>query len=97
MAVRSSMGCGRWALVPWIVVAPPEQSLQHGIIVQFLFRADGSGVYLCLGLSTSKLRQIFGPESAKRYMRQVAGLIRTVTATTCGGLLGAEAGFDVEG
>ena len=29
--VRSSMGCGGWAKVPWIVVSSPRESTQHGL------------------------------------------------------------------
>ena len=48
-AVRSSMGCGGWAKVPWLVVSDPEESTQHGLYLQYLFAADSSAVYLALG------------------------------------------------
>ena len=35
--------------VPWLVVASPRESTQHGLYLQYLFSADSSAVYLCLG------------------------------------------------
>jgi len=48
-AVRASVGCGGWARVPWIAVAAPQQSTQHGLYLQLLFAADMSAAHLCLG------------------------------------------------
>ena len=33
-AVRSSMGCGAWASVPWLAVSHPSESTQHGLYLQ---------------------------------------------------------------
>jgi hypothetical protein len=52
-AVRSSMGCGGWAKVPWLAVSDPSETTQHGLYLQYLFRADMSAVYLCLGQGAS--------------------------------------------
>ena len=37
-AVRSSMGCGGWASVPWLAVSHPSESTQHGLYLQVRVR-----------------------------------------------------------
>ena len=37
-AVRSSMGCGAWASVPWLAVSHPSESTQHGLYLQVRVR-----------------------------------------------------------
>ena len=96
--VRSSMGCGRWAFVPWLVVADPGESTQHGLYLQYLFAADMSSVYLCLGQGTSKLKVAFGHAAAIRHLNEVANFVRT----KCRELLEPgsalhTAGFDLNG
>ena len=76
-AVRSSCGCGGWAKVPWIAVSDPSESTQAGLYLQYLFRADMSAVYLCLGQGTSKLKAAFGNQAALRHMAHVSQFVRT--------------------
>ena len=75
-AVRSSCGCGGWAKVPWIAVSDPSESTQAGLYLQYLFRADMSAVYLCLGQGTSKLKTAFGQPAALRHMAHVSSFVR---------------------
>ncbi len=75
-AVRSSCGCGGWAKVPWIAVSEPRESTQAGLYMQYLFRADMSAVYLCLGQGTSKLKAALGQQAAVRHMEHVAEFVR---------------------
>ena len=95
-AVRSSMGCGGWAKVPWIAVSHPTESTQHGLYLQYLFRADMSGVYLCLGQGTTKLKAAFGQTAANQHLAHVGEFVRA----KCKELLGEDggaAGFDLTG
>lgn len=60
LEVRSSVGRGGWAKVPWLVIASPRESTSHGLFVQLLWRADATAVYLSLGQGTTKLRAALG-------------------------------------
>jgi hypothetical protein len=96
VVVRSSMGCGRWAFVPWLVVADPGESTQHGLYIQYLFAPNCSSLYLCLGQGTSKLKMAFGQAAAARHLQLVAAFVRR----KCREMLEPElqrAGFDLDG
>jgi len=95
-AVRSSMGCGGWAKVPWIAVSHPTESTQHGLYLQYLFRADMSGVYLCLGQGTTKLKAAFGQSAANQHLAHVGEFVRAKCKTLLGDDGGAT-GFDLSG
>ena len=92
-AVRSSMGCGGWASVPWLAVSHPSESTQHGLYLQYLFRSDMSGVYLCLGQGTSKLKAAFGAQAASEHLAMVGDFVRARFTA----LLGGDSGFDLSG
>lgn len=57
--VEASRGKGNWANVPWIAVFDPNitQSAQKGIYPVYLFRPDGTGVYLSLGFGATELQE----------------------------------------
>mmetsp|Transcript_46978 Transcript_46978/g.109578 ORF Transcript_46978/g.109578 Transcript_46978/m.109578 type:complete len:2415 (-) Transcript_46978:291-7535(-) len=94
-SVRSSMGKGGWARVPWLCVSDPsESSLQHGLHVQILFRADMSGIYLTLGQSIAKLKAAFGPTAAHKHLEHVSRFVKTMV--TDEKLLKLSSGFDLE-
>ena len=92
-AVRSSMGCGGWAKVPWLAVSDPSESTQHGLYLQYLFRADMSAVYLCLGQGTSLLKKAFGPAAASRHLQHVGEYVRAKARR----LVGDASGIDLNG
>src|SRR5438132_229246 len=50
LRVRFSTGQGNWARVPWIALLDERNTTttQSGVYCVYLFREDGSGVYLCL-------------------------------------------------
>ena len=75
-AVRASVGCGGWARVPWIAVAAPQQSTQHGLYLQLLFAADMSAAHLCLGQGTSKLKAALGQLAAGAHLAEVGRYVR---------------------
>ena len=97
-AVRSSAGCGGWAKVPWIAVSHPSESTQAGLYLQYLFRADMSGVYLCLGQGTSKLKAAFGGPAASKHLLHVASFVREKcrALAKCDAQFAAS-GFDLSG
>ncbi len=49
--IKGGVGAGNWANIPWLSIIDERitSSTQDGIYPVFLFRADGSGVYLSLG------------------------------------------------
>jgi 5-methylcytosine-specific restriction enzyme B len=61
LRVKFSAGLGNWARVPWIAVMDEREttSTQKGIDIVYLFREDGSGVYLSLNQGvTDPIRQL---------------------------------------
>ena len=95
-AVRSSMGCGGWAKVPWLAVSDPSESTQHGLYLQYLFRADMSAVYLCLGQGTSLLKKAFGNSAAARHLSHVGEFVRGKVKELLGDAVHAS-GLDLDG
>jgi len=97
-AVRSSCGCGGWAKVPWIAVSDPLESTQAGLYMQYLFRADMSAVYLCLGQGTSKLKAVLGSSAAMRHLEHVANFVRSKFSelTTAGELEGWDTNGEID-
>ena len=65
--IKSSAGAGNWANVPWLSILNPSitHSTQSGIYPVYLFRADGSGVYLSLCFGTTDLKKKYGTNDAK--------------------------------
>ncbi|KAL1518947.1 hypothetical protein AB1Y20_003217 [Prymnesium parvum] len=82
--VRSSMGNGRWALVPYVTVSLVENNLQNDLCIEYLFCADGSGVYLALGLEAFKLKRALGSKAASRYLQEAKELLRQLGKTVLG-------------
>jgi hypothetical protein len=67
-------GKGRWADVPWIAVLDRREtsSIQHGIYVVFLFRADMSGFYLTLNQGVTEPTNQLGRPKARELLRKNA-------------------------
>lgn len=65
--VKASPGAGNWADVPWLSILDPNitTTTQSGIYPVYLFRADGTGVYLSLGFGTTELRNEHGTAVAR--------------------------------
>jgi 5-methylcytosine-specific restriction protein A len=63
-SVAGSIGRGRWATTAWIAVFDPlvTTSAQRGYYVVYLFRTDGSGVYLSLNQGTTEVHDAVGRE-----------------------------------
>lgn len=78
--IKSSAGAGNWADVPWLSILNPSitKSTQSGIYPVYLFRADGSGVYLSLGFGATELKKKHGALEAKVKAQELRASIRSV-------------------
>jgi 5-methylcytosine-specific restriction protein B len=78
LKIKASAGAGNWASVPWLAILDPRitNSTQHGVYPVYLFRADGSGVYLSLGQGTTDPTNQYGKVAAERMLRETASELR---------------------
>jgi hypothetical protein len=78
--IKSSAGAGNWADVPWLSILNPSitKSTQSGIYPVYLFRADGTGVYLSLGFGTTELKKKYGAVEARARAQELRKSIRSV-------------------
>ncbi|GAA0840890.1 hypothetical protein GCM10009113_06590 [Marinobacter szutsaonensis] len=84
--VKGSVGAGNWANVPWLSILDPEitTTTQDGVYPVYLFKADGSGVYLSLNQGTTNPAKQFGKrratqratEFAENARSQISGLVQ---------------------
>ncbi|CCQ11333.1 5-methylcytosine-specific restriction related enzyme [Pseudoalteromonas luteoviolacea B = ATCC 29581] len=76
--LKASAGAGNWADVPWLSILNPAitESTQSGIYPVYLFRSDGSGIYLSLGFGTTELRKQYGTALAKQKAEELRNTIR---------------------
>ncbi len=76
--VRSSTGQGNWARVPWIAILDERNTttIQSGVYCVFLFREDGSGVYLTLNQGVTEPLRRLGAIEGKAELRTKARSIR---------------------
>jgi 5-methylcytosine-specific restriction protein B len=77
--VRFSTGQGNWARVPWIAILDERKTttIQSGVYCVFLFREDGSGVYLTLAQGVTEPLRRLGAVEGKAELRANAHSIRT--------------------
>jgi 5-methylcytosine-specific restriction protein B len=78
LAIKASPGQGTWADVPWLAILDPEisKTTEDGIYPVYLFRADGSGVYLSLGQGTTKPKKQYGKKEAEKHLLARAAIVR---------------------
>ncbi|WP_163130345.1 MrcB family domain-containing protein [Agarivorans sp. Alg241-V36] len=76
--IKASAGAGNWADVPWLSILNPSitESTQSGIYPVYLFRSDGSGVYLSLGFGTTELKRQYGTALARQKAEELRNSIR---------------------
>jgi hypothetical protein len=76
--VKGSVGAGNWADVAWISILDPDISgtTQDGIYPVYLFKADGSGVYLSLMQGTTDPARRLGRTEAKKAAEELASVMR---------------------
>src|SRR3984893_17233908 len=79
LRVRSSTGQGNWARVPWIAILDDRiaTTIQSGVYCVFLFREDGSGVYLTLAQGVTEPKRRLGSDW-KAELRSNAKRIRSL-------------------
>lgn len=72
--VKSSVGAGNWAAVPWIALLDERltDTTQNGVYLVYLFRADMSGVYVTFNQGVTKPRKSLGWPAAKNQLLAVA-------------------------
>ncbi|MCJ8301879.1 DUF3578 domain-containing protein [Shewanella sp.] len=73
LIIKASAGAGNWANVPWLSLLDPQitTSTQSGIYPVYLFRGDGTGLYLSLGFGSTNLKSKFGQIEAKVQAAQI--------------------------
>lgn len=78
LEVKASAGAGNWANIPWLSILDREitDSTQHGIYPVYLFRADGSGVYLSLSQGMTQPTKLQGAHQTEKYVKRVANFLR---------------------
>lgn len=78
LMIKASAGAGTWASVPWLALLDPQitTTTQKGIYPVYLFRADGSGVYLSLGQGTTEPNRELGKVEGEKRARSIASELR---------------------
>lgn len=72
--IDASCGKGGWAEIPWAAVFYKElsDSAQRGYYIVYLFRADGSGVYVSLNQGYTRFTELFKSKEAKKKIEKVS-------------------------
>lgn len=80
--ISGSAGAGNWANVPWLVILNPEisKTAQDGIDIVYLFRADGTGVYLSINQGTTIPQKKYGKAQADARASNLVNQIRSGVA-----------------
>ncbi|WP_065187375.1 MrcB family domain-containing protein [Shewanella woodyi] len=79
LIIKASAGAGNWANVPWLSLLDPEitTTTQSGVYPVYLFRADGSGLYLSLCFGTTDLQSQYGLQEAKIQAKKIKANLRS--------------------
>jgi hypothetical protein len=78
IAVRSSVGKGNWAEVPWIALLDKRvtTTTTYGVYAVYLFRADMSGVYATFNQGVTELKKSSGWQAARATLMETAVRLR---------------------
>jgi 5-methylcytosine-specific restriction protein B len=76
ITVTGSTGQGNWAAIPWIALIGEGSTIQSGMYCVYLFREDGSGVYLTLAQGVTEPRNRLGRVRARTELRDKAAKLR---------------------
>ena len=76
ITVTASTGQGNWAAIPWIALIGEGSTIQSGMYCVYLFREDGSGVYLTLAQGVTEPRNRLGRARARDELRDKAAKLR---------------------
>ena len=83
LRVKWGVGKGNWTRVPWFAFLDSREtnSTQYGVYPVYLFREDGSGVYLALNQGINLLKEKHGTPESRRILRDRADkLVRDTPA-----------------
>ncbi len=71
--VKASPGAGNWANVPWLSILDPKitKTTQDGIYPVYLFKSDGSGVYLSLNQGVTISSRELGKQRAREQAKKI--------------------------
>lgn len=71
LRVKWGVGKGNWTRVPWFAFFDSREtnSTQYGVYPVYLFREDGSGVYLALNQGIALLKEKHGTPESRRIVR----------------------------
>jgi len=97
LKVKPSAGQGNWAKVPWVAIMDDREttSTQKGIYCVYLFREDGSGVYLTLNQGVTEPQRLHGASEGKRMLRDRAADLRAGAKSLEGSGFQLDAGIDL--
>lgn len=75
-SVRGSNGAGRWSETGWVAVFDRlvTETAQRGQYIVYLFRSDGSAMYLSLGQGTTAVQQEVGGALYKEVLAERAAM-----------------------
>ena len=76
ITVTASTGQGNWAAIPWIALIGEGSTIQSGIYCVYLFREEGSGVYLTLAQGVTEPKNRIGRVRARDELRETAAKLR---------------------
>ncbi|MCJ8268298.1 MAG: DUF3578 domain-containing protein, partial [Psychrosphaera sp.] len=83
LQVKGSIGLSRWATIAWIAALDPDvtETVRDGFYPIYRFKADGSGVYLCLMYGLAIPTEKHGTVKARALAAQTtADIFKTVPA-----------------
>ena len=71
--IKSSAGAGNWANVPWLSILDPKitTTTQDGFYPVYLFKADGSGIYLSLIQGITIPSKLLGKKEAEKQAQEI--------------------------
>ncbi|ETB72596.1 hypothetical protein A943_04165 [Bacillus sp. CPSM8] len=76
--VAGSVGKGRWAEIPWVSIFLKNltTSATRGYYIVYLFRADGSGVYVSFNQGWTYFKEKCGTKIGREKIQKTASIIR---------------------
>jgi hypothetical protein len=81
LQVKGSIGLSRWATIAWIAAFDPDvtETVRDGFFPIYRFKADGTGVYLCLMHGLAIPTKMHGTVKARELAAQTtAGIFETL-------------------
>jgi hypothetical protein len=83
LIIKASVGMSKWADIAWLSMLDPDvtATTQGGYYPVYLFKADGSGVYLALAFGITSPKDMYSKEKAKAIgMQLTADIFQAVPA-----------------